>query len=246
MLCLRNLSINHRLTDIDLKLEQGQLVHVLGNNGAGKSTLLSVISGLLIPDQGSVLLNGKGLDDYTLQELACIRCFQEQNHSQVFSMTVKESLQFFASTDLLPEQLESALEISQFMHRNINTLSGGELRRVHIARVLLQVWPVIEQGRALILLDEPSQGLDYRHQHLLMQMLKQLVTSGNLVMVSHHDLNLCYQYADQLVLMKERAIFAADKVQSIMTAEFLEEVFCCKISSYSDESGKRLFQTYLE
>lgn len=239
-------SLQYRIIDIELSLEAGQQVHVLGNNGAGKSSLLAVLSGLLSPEKGQIVLHGKALPDYALPELASIRCFQEQHASQVFSMTVKESLQFFANAPLLPAELEHALEINQFMGRDINTLSGGELRRVHIARVMLQIWPAILQGRALLLMDEPIQGLDYRHQHMLMKLLQSVVKKGNLVVITHHDLNLCYRYADRIVMMKDSKLIATGKVQEIMMPQFLEGAFCCKISSYADAQGNRLFQTYLD
>lgn len=221
------------------------MVHILGNNGSGKSTLLAVMSALLSSDSGTVELLGKDLSEYDLIELANLRCFQEQGHNQVFTITVRETLQFFSASAEMPESLEQALEIKPFMNRELTALSGGEQRRVHIARVLLQIWPAIENGSALILLDEPIQGLDYRHQHLLFGLLNQLASKGNLVVVSHHDLNLCYQYADELVLLKDKRVYAVGLAQEIMKEEFLEQAFCCKISCYSDEAGNRLFQTYL-
>lgn len=245
MLNLKDVTVKNRIAEVNLVLKPARVVHILGNNGVGKSTLLSVMSALLVPDSGTVQLSGKDLSEYELAELAKTRCLQEQGQHQAFSVTVRETLEFFSSTKMLPDCLEKALEISAFMQRDLITLSGGEQGRVHIARVLLQVWPAIENGDALILLDEPIQGLDYRHQHLLFGLLNQLSRKGNLVVVTHHDLNLCYQYADELVLLKDRRVYAVGPAREVMNEEFLEQAFCCKISCYSDDAGNRLFQTYL-
>src|SRR5690606_34501352 len=115
---------------------------------------------------------------------------------------VNESLYFFIPNLFeIPEQLESALEIGPFLNKSMQQLSGGELRRVQIARALLQIWPAIERGHALVLLDEPLQGLDLRHQSLLMQLLTDIAAKGNSLIISNHDLNLCYRYADKVALL---------------------------------------------
>ena len=245
MLAFSNLCIDKRLRSISANASAGQFVHILGANGAGKSSLLAAISGLLAVDSGTINLFSREVNDYSLAELAAFRCLQEQHQNTVFSITVKESLAFFAPHGVFPASLEKALEIETFMHRPLSELSGGESRRVQIARVLWQVWSAIEQGQALILLDEPVQGLDFRHQHLLFLLLSDLAAKGNIVVVSHHDLNLCQQYAQQVWLMQNGEIVMQGEVDLVLKAENLQEIFACEVRSFKDQHGNLLFQTYL-
>jgi vitamin B12 transport system ATP-binding protein len=245
MLAFSNLCIKNRLRSVSGSAAAGQFVHLLGANGSGKSSLLAAISGLLAIDSGNITLHCQDVNDYSLAQLADFRCLQEQQQNTVFSISVKESLEFFAPQGEFPACLEKALEIKSFMHRPLSELSGGESRRVQIARVLWQVWKAVEQGQALILLDEPVQGLDFRHQHLLFLMLTEQARKGNVVVVSHHDLNICQQYAQQVWLMQNGEIFMQGDVDHVLRAEHLQGIFDCEVRSFIDHQGKSLFQTYL-
>ncbi|MFT4939986.1 MAG: ABC-type cobalamin transport system ATPase subunit [Paraglaciecola sp.] len=245
MLVFSNLCLNNRLRSVSGSAVAGQFVHVLGANGAGKSSLLAAISGLLAVDSGTISLHNRDLSDYSLAQLADFRCLQEQQQNTVFSITVRESLEFFAPLGEFPACLEKALEIESFMHRPLSELSGGESRRVQIARVLWQVWNAVELGQAIILLDEPVQGLDFRHQHLLFLMLSEQVSKGNVVVVSHHDLNLCQQYAQCVWLMQNGEILMQGEVDVILRTEYLQNIFECEVRSFNDQHGNMLFQTYL-
>ena len=240
---LDNVTLSQRLTNVSVDVSAGNFVHLLGTNGAGKSSLLSVISGLIEPVQGKVAINGTAIKDFTLSQLSQFRAYLEQSVQTTFSLTVQESLAFYQSFSILPNQLESALEVSAFLSRPMNTLSGGERQRVHIARTLMPVWQVMENGSGLVLFDEPFQGLDFKHQHLLCGLLKTLAHKGNLVIVSQHDLNLCEQYADYVWLMKNGKLQAADKTVAVLEEKKLREVFDCRINITSDSCGLRYFST---
>jgi len=249
MIQIDNVSLSKRLANIKIAAQSGEFVHVLGANGAGKSSLLSVLAGLIPADSGQILyqLNGMQheIQQLTLPQLSLFRCFQEQQQQTPFDLTVQESLQFFANFQQLPIQLESGLEIGPFLSRQIKSLSGGESRRVHIARVLLQIWPKLMAGEGLILMDEPIQGLDFRHQHLLFKLLKSLSSLGNTIIASHHDLNLCFAYSDQVWLMKQGEIFQSGTNRAVMTDKLLSEAFACNICQYS-HLNEVIFQTYLD
>lgn len=245
MLKLENITISRRLESVSLEFQAGQMVCLLGANGAGKSSLLSAVSGLLTCASGQIIISDKDIAAYSLSQLASFRCYQEQQSISHFELTVEDALSFFSANTDLPERLDAALEIGQFAKRKLNTLSGGESRRVHIARVLLQIWPAIIEGRGLILLDEPIQGLDFKHQHLIFKLLKEFTTAGNLVLLSHHDLNLAHRYSDRVILMLQGKVIANGDVDSVMNKAFLEQAFGCKIDSIEDQSNNRLFQSYL-
>lgn len=245
MLQFSALTLGKRLVQVSGHAQSGQFVHVLGANGAGKSTLLATLSGLLGIESGYITLHGCPLADYSLHQQAQIRCLQEQQQNSVFAISVKESLAFFAPGNDFPAALEQALEIKPFLSRSLAELSGGESRRVQIARALWQIWPAIENGRGIILLDEPTQGLDFRHQHLLLQMLTGLASLGNVIIISHHDLNLCQQYAQQVWLMRSGTMVSQGSPETIMTINQLSAVFDCEVRNFVDGAGNKLWQTYL-
>lgn len=245
MLILEKLTITKRLDSVSLQLQAGQMVCLLGANGAGKSSLLSAVSGLLPCTSGRVSINGKDIAGYSINQLASFRSYQEQQSISHFDITVDDALSFFSAATDLPQRLDTALEIGQFRTRKLSSLSGGESRRVHIARVLLQIWPAINKGQGLIILDEPIQGLDFKHQHLIFKLLNEFAKEGNLVLLSHHDLNLASRYSDRIILMLKGKVIANGDVRSVMNKAFLEQVFDCKIESLEDQHNNRLFQSYL-
>ncbi|WP_340676679.1 ATP-binding cassette domain-containing protein [Paraglaciecola sp.] len=246
MLSFSHIDVKHRLNDVSGKAKAGQFVHVMGTNGSGKSSLLHALAGLLSLDKGNICLNGQDLQHYSLPQLATIRCLQEQQQQSSFALSVAEVLHFFSAQHGLPDELERALELNDFLQRPLNQLSGGEVRRVHIARALLQIWPAIESGKALILLDEPNQGLDFKHQHLLFQLLAKICQNNNLVIVNHHDLNLCQQYANQIWLLQNGQIVESISTLHSINNEVLASIFGCGIQCAISPTGNKIFQTYLE
>ncbi|KXI30763.1 ATP-binding cassette domain-containing protein [Paraglaciecola hydrolytica] len=246
MLDFNHVEIKHRLKNVSGSAQAGQFVHVMGTNGSGKSSLLHSLAGLLSLDKGMVRLNRQDLQHYSLPQLATIRCLQEQQQQSMFALSVAEVLHFFSGQHGLPEELEQALELKDFLPRPLNQLSGGEARRVLVARALLQVWPAIERGQALVLLDEPNQGLDFKHQHLLFQLLAQICQQNNLVIVNHHDLNLCQQYANQIWLMQKGQIVESLRSLDSISNQALSHIFGCGIQCAIDHTGNKIFQTYLD
>jgi vitamin B12 transport system ATP-binding protein len=246
MLKLSQVGLTGRLQDITVSASSGQFIHLLGANGAGKSSLLAVIAGLLPVDDGRIEIMRQAINEFSLGQLAQFRCLQEQQQRSAFAITVEESLRFFTGDCNIPAMLSDTLEISEFLQRPLGQLSGGENRRVHIARCLLQIWPAIEQGQGLILLDEPVQGLDFRHQHLLCRLLQKLAADGNVILMSHHDLNLCQQYANRLWLMADGRLIEQPEGEAMLDINVLEKVFACGVRYLFDQQGNKIFQTYLD
>ncbi|GGD52903.1 ATP-binding cassette domain-containing protein [Lacimicrobium alkaliphilum] len=245
MLRAEGISLANRVSDLSIDLISSDAVHLLGPNGSGKSSLLNLLAGLIAPDKGNLWLDGRDLTHYAPAELASQRCLMEQSQQSVFALTVKESLNFFCAERAVPESLEQALNIADFMQRPLNQLSGGEQRRVQIARCLMQVWPAIEQGRALLLLDEPVQGLDFSHQHRLCALLNRLTQMGNMLVMSHHQLNLAERYASRIWLMHQGQLVADDVPEQVLTEPLLTQVFSCNVRIVTDTEQNRLIQTYL-
>mgnify|MGYP005711966477 FL=1 len=145
-------SINQKeiLNDISFELNQGEIISVIGPNGAGKSTLLSILSGDINPTLGSVLYNGENITDIDIQDRAFTRSVMSQSQQIIFDFSVREIIEMgwiergdsYFSNDFETAIIDVAKEcdLMNLMNRQFNVLSGGEQKRVHYARTLLQLW----------------------------------------------------------------------------------------------------------
>lgn len=197
---LNDVFVPERLHISNLSLSAGTLTHLVGQNGAGKSTLLHVIAGLMQPQQfNSVSINGLSRSD-----IAQHRCLLTQHNQNAFGLTVGEIFSFYTPFELAPARLDEVLEVNQFATRPIDTLSGGQQQRVQLARCMMQVWPMAELGRALLLFDEPFDALDLAYQIKWLALLHELKATGNIIVIAHHHLMLlseCNQ--DDMVILQQ-------------------------------------------
>ena len=171
------------LGDMSVQMVAGEVTAVLGPNGAGKSTLLSLLSGQRRSGgMGTVRLNGQPIQSCSPGALARMRAVLPQNTAVAFDFTVQEVVELgrFAHARN-PSQNEGgivqgamqATRVAAFAQRNVNTLSGGEQARTHLARVLAQIWePMPEPGARWLLLDEPTASLDIANQHEVLRLAR--------------------------------------------------------------------------
>jgi len=215
---------------VDVQVSGGELVAVLGPNGAGKSTLLSLLSGDLIPTDGSV--------HYSDTPAATLGDAERAVRRAVFSQRAPIDVPFTARSvvslgryphrhddSITPDEdqalVDSAMETTDTRHlanRTYSTLSGGERTRVAIARVLAQNTPII-------LLDEPTTALDVYHQERILQILRTTADKGRAVVVVLHDLNSAVMYADRLVVMSDAKVLTQGHVEDVLDASLLTEVY---------------------
>ena len=219
------------LEQVELALEPGEVLVVLGTNGAGKSTLLATLTGELTPSAGQVLLDQRPLASWSAQERARRMAVLPQSSSLAFAFEVHEVVAMgrmpHASgqrrdVEILRAAMVAA-DVSHLATRSYLSLSGGERQRVHLARVLAQVWDSAEQG--CLLLDEPTASLDLAHQHLTLQQAREMASRGLAVLVVLHDLNLAARYADRLLLLHEGRVCAQGAPWEVLQVERLEQVF---------------------
>lgn len=227
----------------------GQVTAIAGPNGAGKSTLMSVLTGQRKPDQGRVDLGGKALQAFESAELARVRAFVAQETQVAFDFTVQEVVALGRYPHRRhPSAQESgiallamqATKVAHLAERALNTLSGGEKARVHLARALAQVWePValeagndspVKQGRPLatrwLLLDEPTAALDLQHQHRMLQLARDWATTQGIGVVAVlHDLNLALRYSDRCVVLQQGRVVASGPTSEVLTPERIAEVW---------------------
>ncbi|WP_138482446.1 heme ABC transporter ATP-binding protein [Dyadobacter bucti] len=233
------------LQDINLKVLPGQFWAVVGANGAGKSTLIKLLSAEYTASQGSVLFHGKDLNSFKLKELARKRAVLAQQNNISLSFTVQEIVLMgrYPFYETQPEQRDLAIVdfclkkigIGYLKNRLYPTLSGGEQQRVQLARALAQIWE-IENG--LLLLDEPTTGMDLLHQYETFQLAKEMTGRGFAIVAVIHDLNQALQYADQVLMLKEGKCYASGSAREVLTEENIKTAFGLPVQIIQPENTR--------
>jgi len=219
------------LGGIDLRIEQGEMVAVLGPNGSGKTTLLKLMLGLLHPAEGEVHFEGRVLGALGRRELARSIAMVPQEVALSFTMTTAE-VALLGRTPYLrrfrgPSREDreavgaamAATDVLPFAGRPYDALSGGERQRVILAMALAQ-------EPRLLLLDEPTRYLDLSHQLRILSLIQRFNRARGLTVVSAmHDLNLCALYFDRLVVLSSGRIVADGPPEKVIQQELLRGVF---------------------
>ena len=218
------------LEAVSLEVRGGSLLGLIGPNGAGKSTLLKCISQLLAPAAGRVSLDGTDLRGQSPQEIARHIALLPQSTALNFAFTCLEVVLMGRNPHLGRFQAEGAADraiaqqsmrdtgAAEFVTRLITEVSAGERQRVLLARALTQ------QPR-LLLLDEPTAGLDVQHQLQVFALIRDLVRQGLTAIAVVHDLNLAARFCDRLVLLHRGKVHARGRVDDVLTPENLADVF---------------------
>lgn len=216
---LRNISYSYvgnldALKDITLKIERGEQVSIIGSNGSGKSTLLAILNGLIYATSGEFYAFDNQITEDVFDTIkdnefrAYFRTkvgFVFQNSDvQLFSPTVFDEIAFGPlQLDIAPhdvrtrvEDVLEMMEIVKLRDRSPHTLSGGEKKKVCIASVLVN-------NPDVLLLDEPSAGLDPRTQLWLIELLQELGNAGKTVITATHDLEIIDQISKRSIVMGE-------------------------------------------
>jgi iron complex transport system ATP-binding protein len=222
---------NSILHGISLDVAPGEFVGLIGPNGAGKSTLLRVLSRTLPLQRGTVLLDGVSIDRLSALEIARRLAFVPQAEPTLFEFTVREVVlmgrhphvrglkgeteeDFAAATRAM-----AATDTLHLADRPVTALSGGEHRRVLIARALAQNAPAL-------LLDEPTAHLDMTHQADVLVLARRLADrDGALVFAALHDLNLAAEFCDRLLLLANGRLAAEGTPEAVLTPEILAQVY---------------------
>lgn len=218
------------LADIHIAMNPGEFIGIIGPNGAGKSTLLKIAAGTLSPQNGSVTLLGKNIHTLARRAIAREMAYLPQGVTSLFDYRVEELIAmgrfphlpaagFMRPVDIeIVEKCMTLTDTTAFRHRQVSHLSGGEKQRVLLASVLAQ------EPRVL-LLDEPTTGLDIHHQIAFFKRLKDLAAKGIAVATVTHDLNLAGQFCDTLFLMANGREVTTGQVQDVLKQDILAEVY---------------------
>lgn len=243
------LAVGTRLlcSELDWSIEPGERWAILGTNGAGKTTLLHTLAGLRHSQQGDVLLNGTALEQLPRRSIAQQVGLLPQDSSDPFPATVWETVLMGRHPHLTPWSGESAADrqlaaeamalcgLAGWEERAIATLSGGERRRVALATLLTQ-------KPALLLLDEPANHLDLRHQAELFALMGSLSTAGHAVVMVLHDPNHALRYATHTLLLYGDGRWEAGESASLLDEARLSRLYGHALKRIS-EDGVSLFVT---
>lgn len=233
------------LKDISVTLPSGQLTVIMGPNGAGKSTFLRLCSRELQPTMGSLFLHETDLNDWSAEDMALFRGVLSQSLPMTFPMSVTELVLMGRYPHLkqraaLPQDATIVREaitagsLVPLKDRSTQYLSGGEMQRAHMARVLAQIWEPQDGRPRVLLLDEPTASLDPTFQHLCLMQARKLASEGVCVVAILHDLNLAARYADQIVFLKDGCLAASGPMPDMMQESILEDVFNVHVRTIRD------------
>ncbi|WP_172118149.1 ABC transporter ATP-binding protein [Halomonas hibernica] len=219
------------LNDVSLTVQAGQTTAIVGANACGKSTLLRVLSRLLTPEQGNVVLDGNAIHKLPARRLAQQLGFLPQSPIAPEGITVLELVsrgrhphqglfQRWSTTDeaAVADAL-SATHMANLADSAVEELSGGQRQRAWIAMALARQTDVL-------LLDEPTTFLDINHQIEVLDLLTDLnQTRGTTIVMVLHELNLAARYADKLVAMANGNIYAVGPSEDVFTEQMVRDVF---------------------
>ena len=224
------------LNGVDLEVPEGEMMALVGPNGTGKSTLLRTLAGLLPIQSGRVLVAGRDLVKLSPLERARTLAMVGQQEETPADLRVAEVVALGLlphrppwsgggrkERDAVAEALEQ-VSMTAYANRGFHQLSGGEQRRVLLARGLAQ-------RTELLLLDEPTNHLDIRHQHALLRMVRGL---GRTVIAAIHDLDLAATYFDHIVVLNDGGVAADGKPSEVLTPELVGDVFGMAASMVTD------------
>ncbi|MDR2275009.1 MAG: heme ABC transporter ATP-binding protein [Sphingobacterium sp.] len=229
------------LDNVSFSLPKHKMLAVIGANGAGKSTLLKILCKEFEPTYGSILLQHKPLDAYTIAELARFRSVLSQHNTLSISFRVDElvmmgryphfSQQPTAADYAIVQKVLKETGMESYRGRDYNTLSGGEQQRVQLARVIAQI---DGQENALLFLDEPTNGLDLLYQQHILQLAQELTKKSCTVVAILHDINFACQYADYILLLKQGRSIAFGTPDQVITETHIETAFQVKVRKIND------------
>ena len=217
------------LAGVSLRVEEGEFFALLGPNGAGKTTLISCLAGLTRADAGTLRVMGHDVvNDYQAARLALGIVPQEIVFDPFFS--VRETLRFqagyfgiarSAALDAWIDELLAKLSLTDKADKNMRQLSGGMKRRALVAQALVHRPPVI-------VLDEPTAGVDVELRQTLWSFIRELNTKGHTILLTTHYLEEAQQLCSRIAMMKQGKIVALDTTEHLLNA-FSERVLRVKL-----------------
>lgn len=217
------------LKNVNATISQGGITAIIGPNGAGKSTLLSIISRLLLADEGVVKIQNMDVVNTPSDKLATYLSVLRQENRFTSRLTVFELVGFgrypYTKGCLNADdykhinQALDFLNLTEYKDRFIDELSGGQRQRAYVAMILCQ-------DTEYVLLDEPLNNLDMKHAVAMMKQLRRAADElGKTIVIVIHDINFASVYSDYILAMKNGELVYQGNPKQIMNSQLLEDIF---------------------
>ena len=231
------------INNINLKIAPGKFYSIIGPNGSGKTTLLKLIDKQLPIKKETIFIEKKDIYLLNEKEIAKKISMVPQNINILFNFKVKDIvlmgripyLNFFSNeTERDFNIVKKAMIKTKILHlkdKNINSISGGEMQRVILARALAQ-------ESKIMLLDEAISNLDIYHQLDIIEMLKKMVKNGITVICVMHNLNLASKYSDKIILLKNGSIIKIGNPKNTITKDLIEKLYNIKVNIIENPDNK--------
>ena len=209
------------LKGVDLDIRQGERIAVMGSNGAGKSTFFLNINGVLQSEHGEIIYRGQNMTKKTMNDLRKnVGIVFQDADSQIIASTVQSEVSFGPmnlklSRNDVRDRVDEALSymnLTDFRHRPPHYLSGGEKKRVSIA-------DIIAMHPEIIIFDEPTAALDPVNADMLEEVLEKMAQEGKTIMISTHDVDFAYRWAERVVVFCDGKIIADDAPLAVFSNE---------------------------
>ena len=236
-----NFTINNKkiLENISFKIYEKDVLCIIGPNGSGKSTLIKILTQEIEPSSGIVYFNNKSLNQWNQNNIAKKRAVLSQSNNLNFPFKVidiikmgrypfKDKSNKSLDTDISKE-LINIFELNKILKQNYTTLSGGEMQRVHLARVFAQIWSENNYTKKLIILDEPTSFLDIKHQQALFKFIKKLNINGLTIIMVLHELNHSILNSNKILMLKDAKQICFGDTKEIMSAQNISKCFDIKV-----------------
>jgi iron complex transport system ATP-binding protein len=233
------------LDDVTLEVRAGEVVALVGENGAGKTTLLDVLAGLRRPDEGAVEVRGQPLLSLPPRERARKVASLDQEDAAAPELSVEARIGHGlvprrGASSLLDDdarariaRVAEELGVAELSTRRLRELSGGERRRVEVARAL------VDDEVPCVLLDEPHAGIDVRNQPIVSAALRRRASEGAALVVSVHDLTVALRLAHRVVGIKEGRLVVDAPVDDAFTPENLRALYGVEGDVVTTSAGHR-------
>ncbi len=241
-----NFSYTHKqiLNNINLTLKRGELVGIIGANGSGKTTLLKCIVGLY-DGNNAVTLDDQPIESYSYKERAKKIALMHQSEMinfdfSCFDVVALGRFAYLSGFGLLSDEDKALIEqkmattnTTKFKSRAVTRLSGGERQRVMFAKTLVQESPYI-------LLDEPTNALDIKHQKEIFELSKQLCELNCGVIMTIHNIRLAAKYCQRLILLSDGAVLADGSPEEVITSKNIKLAYQVDADVYYNKNSDQI------
>ncbi len=230
------------VNEVEFHVKRGEILGLLGPNGAGKTTTIKIICGLIVPDHGDVIINGINVQKDRLKALRHISAVLEGNRNLYWRLTARENLEYFAG-NRGRNRKKMAGQIDELLHEFnlkekenelVSNLSRGMQQKLALAVALLA-------DSDVILLDEPTLGLDIETGYEVRSLLKKISAAGKTIIISTHDMPVVQDLCERTVIINHGKVVADEKVEELMKL-FDTTAYIVSLGSELSEKQKQELQ----